>query len=125
MTPKTKISFCFLAFAALILGFAIGLSPARAQTGACGAEDLACRVAALEARLSALEGRQQQTQAQTEALQRAQPNLIGVSRRCATNCQAEATALCTERGFASGTPDEWSRDRGAGGVMMTRVSCRN
>jgi hypothetical protein len=121
MTRKTKFSLGLLAVAALFAGFALGLTPAHAQN-ACAASDLACRVAALESRLAALEGRQETVAAQTEALQRAQPNLIGVSRRCATNCAAEAQDICTSRGFASGAPEEWGRERSAG-VTLTRVSC--
>lgn len=130
MTLKARISFGLLAAAGLMLGLALGFSPAQAQP-ACAADDIACRLSAIERRLDALEGRQgalegrqEQVSAQAEAIQRAQGVDISISRPCRTNCEAEAQAICVERGYASGIPDDWSRERGAG-VRMTSVTCRN
>ena len=122
MTRKTRFSFGLLAFVALFVGLFLGLSSAQAQN-ACAANDLPCRVAALETRLATLEGRQARTEVQAEAIQRAQPNYLNVSRRCATNCQPEAQDVCVSRGFVSGTAEEWTRDR-SGALMLTRATCR-
>jgi hypothetical protein len=124
MTRKTKISFGLLALAALVCGFFLGMSPAHAQSAVCAPSDLACRVSALEARLAELEGRQTRTEARAADVERAMPNLVTVQRRCATNCEAEAQAVCVERGFASGTPEDWSRDRGATSPTLTSANCQ-
>lgn len=110
-------------FAAVLLaGAALALSPgASAQSASCAQEDLACRVAALEARLDDLTNRLERPNA-TGATSTPLATMFTLRRPCRTNCEEEAAAACTERGFANGRAEDWERQRG-GPVLLTRITC--
>lgn len=109
-------------FAAVIFaGAALAASGAQAQSTTCAEEDLRCRVTVLEQRLADLTNRLERPNA-TGASSTPLATMFSLRRPCRTNCEAEATNACVERGFAGGRPEDWERPR-TGPVVLTRVTC--
>lgn len=115
------IRHCFLALCAFAAA-AFGATMAMAQSPACAPDDLRCRVERLEARLATLEAAPQQQSSAPRVIYEAPTETVTVRRNCRTDCQAEAAAVCTERGFAGGRAEDWERPR-TGPVALTRATC--
>ncbi len=106
--------------APVLIAGALLAATAGAQTPSCAPEDLACRVALLEARVAALEGRA--SAAAPRVVYEAPTQTIAARRVCRGTCEAEAEALCRERGFTGGRPEDWERPR-SGPLTLTRATC--
>lgn len=109
--------------AALALGAAGWASLASAQPATCAEDDLRCRIAVLEARVAALENAPPaQASAPPRVVYAAPTEIVNARRACRSDCRAEAAAVCSERGFAGGSAEDWERPR-SGPVVLTRAEC--